>query len=346
MKDKIAKKLRIKKEPAPKLGDRVTNDTVSAHREEILKGARKYIYPLQHTKHRLVVISISIFTLAVVAFFGYSVYALYKDKTTNDFMYKVTKVVPFPLARIGSEFVSYENYLFEIKHYMFYYSTQQELDFNSDAGKAQLAEFKKRALDKVITDAYIKQIAKQRGITVSEADVDEAINVARGQYRLSGNDSELEAILKDYWGWSINDFRRSLKTQLLSQKVLSALDTDTHDRAQAALKALDGGKDFAELAKEVSEDLATKDNGGEFGMLIEQSNRDVPPRTVDALFKLQPGQYSGVIDNGANGLEIVKNIENKGNQIRGAHIAFNFKDVNEFINNEKASKPARVYLNL
>jgi len=344
MKEKIKNlKKRAKREPVIDKEARVTNDTVAVHREEILRGARRYIYPLQHTKHRLVMISISLFLVVLLGFLGYTSYALYRQKSTSEFLYKVTKVIPFPVARIGSDFVSYESYLFEINHYVHYYENQQELDFNSEAGQLQLAEFKKRALDKVINDVYVKNIAKEKGISVSEAEIDDAIKVVRNQNRLSDSDAELEAILSDYWGWSINDFRRSLKDQILSQKVASSLDTGAHDRANAALAQLKNGKDFATLAKEVSEDAATKDGGGEYPFLVDKSNRDIPPKTVEALFALQPGQFSEVVDMGY-GLEIVKNIEVKGSQIRAAHILFDFKDINEYLNDIKATKKSRAYV--
>src|SRR3990167_450981 len=105
---------------------RVTNETVAEHREAVLKGARRYIYPLQHTKHRLVVITVTLVVVGVLGFISYCSYALYQAKTSSDFMYKVTKVIPFPIARISSEFVPYEHYLFEIKHYTHYYENQQE----------------------------------------------------------------------------------------------------------------------------------------------------------------------------------------------------------------------------
>lgn len=349
MKQKLAKlkNMRLKRDKTPDVDPalRVTNDTVAVHREAILKGARKYIYPLQHSKHKLVVTSLSIFTVVMVGFLLYCGYSLYKAKTYSNFLYKVTKVVPFPIARIGSDFVPYENYLFEINHYVHYYHTQQQLDFNSDAGKQQLAEFKKRALDKVVNDAYIKQVAAGKGISVSENDIDDAIKVVRDQNRLSGNDQELEAILKDYWDWSISDFRRSLRSQLLSQKVLSSLETVAHGKASTAYAQLQNGKDFVEVAKEVSEDLATKPAGGEFGFLIDKTNRDISPKTVEALFALQPGQYSAVVDTGF-GLEIMKNLEVKGTQLRAAHIYFPFKDISTYLNDYKAQKKTKSYISV
>jgi parvulin-like peptidyl-prolyl isomerase len=322
---------------------KITNETVAAHREEILGSARKYIYPLRHSKHRMVVISISVFSVAIVVFFTYCVVSLYKLRSDSTFLYHVTQVVPFPIARTGSDFIAYENYLFEINHYTHYYQTQQKLDFKSTEGKQQLAEFKKRALEKVIDDAYVKKLAKEKGITVSDREVDNAIAVVRSQNRLGSSDKEFESVLKEFWNWSVQDFRRSLKSQLLEQKVVSALDTDTHSRAEAAYAQLQAGKDFSELAKAASEDTSTKANGGDFGFQIDQTNRDVSPQTVDALFKLQPGQYSGIIDVGY-GLEIVKNIDQADGKVHAAHIIFNFKDINTYLNDIKDKQKTRAYV--
>src|SRR4051812_12307741 len=92
---------------------RITNETITEHREEVLKGARKYIYPLQHSKHRIVMVTLSITAMAVAAFLIYCTLALYRFYQNNTFLYRVTQVVPFPIARVDGDFVSYENYLFE-----------------------------------------------------------------------------------------------------------------------------------------------------------------------------------------------------------------------------------------
>src|SRR5665213_402630 len=50
---------------------RITNETVGDHREEVLSSARKYIYPLQHSKHRVVRTSLGLFSLVIVVFFAF-----------------------------------------------------------------------------------------------------------------------------------------------------------------------------------------------------------------------------------------------------------------------------------
>jgi hypothetical protein len=340
---KIVHKIRRKKSHVDP-NTRITNDTVAEHREEVLGKARKYIYPLRQSKHRLVIISITLFIVAVVAFFAYCTLALYKFQSSSKFLYRVTQVIPFPVARSGSDFVSYENYLFEINHYTHYYRSQQNLDFNSDAGREQLSEFKKRALEKVINDAYIKKLADAKKITVTDREVEDEITIVRNQNRLGANDKEFESVLKDFWNWSVSDFKRSLKTQLLSEKVVSAYDTGAHDRANAAVTQLKNGTDFAAVAAAVSEEPISKAAGGDFGFPIEKTNRDINPSTIDALFKLQPGQYSEVIDVGY-GLEIVKNVQTQPDgKVKASHIVFNFKDVNDYTNELKEKEPTRAYL--
>src|ERR1700761_699 len=56
----------------------ITNETVAEHREHVLRGARKYKYPLQHSKHRIVIISTMLIIAALISFFVYSGLALYR----------------------------------------------------------------------------------------------------------------------------------------------------------------------------------------------------------------------------------------------------------------------------
>lgn len=323
---------------------RITNETVAEHREEVLGAARKFIYPLQHSLRKIVIISAAIFAALTVAFFVYCILALYRFNNTSTFIYRVSQVIPFPVAKVGSDFVSQESYLFEIRHYIHYYQTQQRVDFSSESGKQQLETFRKAALESVINDAYVKQLAKKHKITVSDREVDYQINLLREQNRLGSSDAVFEDVLKEFWGWSVDDFRRELKQQLLVQKVVSALDIDTHNRAQNVLNELNKGVDFAELARQYSEDPNTKENGGDYGFAIEATNRDLSPQVIDILFKLQPGQHSGIVETPL-GLEILRVREKDGNSIRASHIYFTFKPIESYIEPLKKDRPPRAFIN-
>ncbi|MDB5185923.1 MAG: Peptidylprolyl isomerase [Candidatus Saccharibacteria bacterium] len=322
---------------------RITNETIAAHREEVLSSARKYIYPLQHSKHRIVLISTTLFITMIVVFFTYCTLALYKFQSTSTFLYRVTQVIPFPVARVGSDFVSYESYLFELRHYIHYYETQLKTDFTDPKNQEQLNEFKKRALDKVINDAYVKQLAKHNDVSVPDQEVNNQITILRTQNRLGGSDKVFEDVLKDFWGWTVDDFKRSLHQEILAQKVVAKLDTETKAKADNVLAQLKAGGDFAALAKQNSDDVVTKDNGGEFGFPVDKTNKDLSALTTDALFKLKPGQTSDIVDIGY-ALQILKNIEVSGDKIRGAHILFTYKDSGTYVNDLKDKQKARVYI--
>lgn len=325
---------------------RITNETVAARREEVLGSARKYIYPLRASKHRVVKVSVGIFVAAVVAFFVFCIVDLYKFQSTSNFIYGVTEVVPFPIAFVAPHrLVSYNDYLFELRHYMHYYHTQQQVDFSTASGKRQLADFKKESMQRVMQDAYVQQLAEENGLSVSDQEVDTALALVRTENRLGASDQVFESTLSNFWGWSVNDFRRELKQELLAQKVVDKLDTATHDRATQALTQLAQGADFATVAKQVSDDTSTRDNGGDYGLLIDKSNTDIPPQVIAALFQLQPGQHSSAINTGYT-LEIVKVLEIHGNQLRAAHISFNFQPITAYTNPLEAANRSFTFIHV
>lgn len=322
---------------------RITNETVSQHREEVLSGARKYIYPLKHSRHKVVLISVTILVVVLISFMSYLLLSLYKFQSTSEFTYQVTKIVPLPVARVGGKFISYENYLFELRRYIHYFESQPNVDFNTPQGKSQLDEQRKKALEKVVDQAYVKKMAKERDITVTGEEVDAQIKMLKEQNRL-GNDSKVfEDVLKDYYGWSVSDFRRTIADQLLAQKLRASLNPAAAAKAKDALAQLKSGKEFATVAKELSEDAGTKDKGGEYGYLISKTDRSIPAQITSALFGLKPGQYSDVIDVGY-GLVIVKNVGTEGDKAKAAVIVVKYEELDKFLNDYKAKQKATVYI--
>lgn len=347
---KSAKKPKISGPTPTPLADntkvpRITNETVATHREDVLKSARKYIYPLKHSKNRIIIITTAIVLVAVVAFFTYSTLALYKFKNYSSFLYRVTQVIPFPIARVDGHFVSYENYLFELEHYVHYYQTQEGVNFKSQAGKEQLSYYENLALNEIVDNVYVQELASKNHVSVSNEQISEAITVARNQNRLGSSQTEFESVLKTYYGWNINDYKRELKNNLLRQDVVSALDTTTHQNAQTVLGDLNNGADFGSLAKQYSDDSSTKSNGGQYGFLISQNNVNIPPQVINALFAIKAGQITGIINTGSS-LEIDKNLSIQGTQIQAAHIVFNFQDINNYLNPLVKQHPARIYIKL
>ena len=77
---------------------------------------------------------------------------------------------------------------------------------------------------------------------------------------------------------------------------------DAMNRAMNALLEVKSGKDFAELARQYSDDPAAKKDGGDLGTF---KKGDMLPEMEDALAKLNPGETSELIYTPA-GLHIIK----------------------------------------
>lgn len=332
-------------EPEPTvLGEapQITNETIAEHRENVLSGARKYIYPLQHSKHRIITTTATIMIFAVIGFLIYVTIGLYRLYQYNTFLYRVTQVVPFPVAKTDGHYVSYENYLFELRHFVHYYENQQQSNFSA-ADKAQLNQFKKQSLQIVIDNSYIKMLARQNHVGVSNKEVNSRIEELREQNRLGSNNKVFADVLHDYWGWSVDDFKRSLKQEILNEKVVAKLDTEATKRADAALAQLKSGADFATVAKQTSDDPAAKSNGGDYGFSVTKTNPNVPPQVASVLFGLKAGQVSGII-NAGNTLEIVKVNQNNGNTVTAQHISIKLKDISNYLKPLEKQTPPHNYV--
>lgn len=337
----------LEQEP-PQLKDvpKITTETIGEHREEVLSGARKYIYPLQHSKHRIVVITSTIIVFTLLGFLIYCGAALYRLYQYNTFLYRVAQVVPFPIARTGGTYINYENYLFELRHYIHYYQNKQQ---NLFGGEQQILTYRKQALDDVINNAYIKILADKNKVKVTDKEVDAQIAAVRNQNRLGSNDKVFADVLRDYWGWSVTDFKRSLKEQMLASKVAAKLDSVTQTKADAVLVQLQGGADFGQWAKDAS-NAPDAPNGGDYGFGITKTNPNVPPEVIDQLFKLKANQISGVIlasrvdISRPNTLEIVKINQNDGTTVNAQHISFNLEDISTYIDELKKKQPVKTYV--
>jgi hypothetical protein len=320
---------------------RITNETVAEHREDVLSSARKYKYPLQHSKHRIVVISTALLVVAFISFFVYSGLALYKFQSSSAFMYRVTQVVPFPVAKVGKNFVAYENYLFELRRYEHYYQSQQRVDFGTKDGQRQLKRYKPVAMQEVVQAAYVKQLANQNHVSVTSQELSDEMASLQAQNQSSNQ--ELASVTNKFFGWSIDDLKREIKQELLAQKVAAKLDTATTTRASGVLAQLKAGADFATVAT-ANSDALDKAGGGQYtDQSITLASTDVPPAVVQALLKLQVGQTSNVIQAGST-LEIVKLVANDNGKLKAAHISFNLSPIETYVAAYQKTHPLHTYI--
>ena len=318
---RLVNKLRKKKQTpivsAQPTSMRITNETVAEHRERILAGGRKFKYPLQTPKHRIVLMTVLIVVATVIAFFGFFTWSLYGAQNTSQFMLRFTQVLPYPVASVDGQQVRYSNYLLELRSALHYLSTKENISFSSDDGKRQLEYQKRLALNKAIENAYISKLAKEKNISVSSDEVNTFVQQEIDNNQLGVSEQVFKQVIRDYYDWSFDEYKASIKQQLLRKKVVVALDSAGHERAESALQDVLNGKDFAEEAKAISDDPTAQSSGGDVGA-ISTSASD-PNGLIATAEAMTPGQVSKVIE-GVDGFYIVKLISKNANTIHFAKI--------------------------
>lgn len=313
----------IPRQPTPpaEAGGRITNETVAEHREKILSDARKFKYPLQYTKHRILLTSIGIVIIASISFLGFAGWQLYVVQNTDKFIYRLTQAIPVPVASADGDWVSYSDYLRELRSSIHYFSTKEAVNFNSDDGKRQLEYQKRLALDKAIEGTIVAKLAKQEGLSVTSKELNDFIDAQIGNNKLGLSRDAYAQVISDYYDWSLDEYGQSVKKQLLRKKVSAQLDKDARKRAEDAAKSLQSGTDFGKLATEVSEDNATKVLNGDAGVLSK--NATDPSGLIAEALKLQPGQVSNVVE-GVDGFYIIKLIEATEDDVHFAKILIKY----------------------
>jgi hypothetical protein len=328
LKHKVRRLLRKESAPdAPVAPGRITNETVAEHREQILAGARRFKYPRQYAQHRLIrnTILISIGALVLIALFVWQ--QLYFAQNTSKFFYRITQIVPVPVAKVDGEYVRYSHYLRELRSELHYLASEENVVFSSDDGKRQL-EFRKRtSLNRVQDHAYVTKLAKEHNVKVSDEEVDSFIDrqIENSDVSIS-KEQFVQTVLPRYYDWSLDEYRESIRAQLLKQKVSFAIDSEAKQKAQSILERLRGKAKFEDLAKKESDDEVTKSRGGDVGWVsADISDSD---GLTDIAKKLKKNQISNVIQ-GNSGYYIIKLLDKRGDEIRYARIFVNLRELGQ-----------------
>src|SRR5690606_38199933 len=94
---KALSKIRRRKTEEPSVSSRITAETIAEHREKVLAGGRRFKYPVQYVRHRLVINAVIVSVIAIIALTMVGWWQLYQVQNTGDFMYRVTRVLPLPV---------------------------------------------------------------------------------------------------------------------------------------------------------------------------------------------------------------------------------------------------------
>ncbi len=195
---------------------------------------------------------------------------------------------------------------------------QQPKIFEGEAGKQQEEQVRKSTIDSLVTAELIRQEAEKQNITVSKADVDKRVADVKKVFK---TDKQFQEALQQQ-GLTEGELDEKIREQAVAEKMLKKV-TGTIKISNKELKKyydenkaqmveperkqwrhilvkkkskadklraeLEGGADFAELAKENSVDEGTKEKGGDLGL---RQDTDFPPEISAGLKDITVDSFS------------------------------------------------------
>jgi hypothetical protein len=332
---KVLNKLRRTKQP--KQPQRITNETIAEHRERILAGGRRFKYPVQYARHKLVFNAIIISVTALILLIALFWWLLYFAQNTSEIVYRLTRVIPVPVAKVDGEYVRYSEYLTKYRSSIHYLVEKERVNLTTEDGKRQAEYVKSMAMQDAIADAYAAKLAREQNIAVTNEELEQFLIQQRTSPDGEVSEGTYDAVILDYYGWSHDEYREAMRAKLLRQKVAFAIDETAKKQSDTIAARIKGGStDLRVLSDELrSADMSTLAYGA-LGFL-PKTNRD--GGLTAAASKLQPGQVSDAIrTTNGDGYYFVRVLEVTDTQVNYEYIQIPLSTFEDRLKGAQASE--------
>ncbi len=300
-------------------------EKVEERREEVLAAGRKFKYPLQWTRHRIVIntVLITLVVFAIIIVGGYL--ALYRIGMTDELLFRVTRVIPVPVATVDGEDVRFSDYLMFYRSSMTSIERQSGSQFDESSFNALRDEYKRVALSEAEEYTYAMKLAKELDITVSNEEV--TLEFDR-HLKIGGVDRSEEGFIKiieDNFGLTKNEYERMLYLTLIKAKVEMEIDDNANEIANKVESLLaSNGNNYQAVAEQLGSEIIYEETGG----LVDNKNID-GGRASEAM-KLEPEQSSGrFVSMNGDGYYFVKLIKKTDSEVNFASIKVPFTEFNK-----------------
>ena len=337
MKKQLIKRItRKKEEPVP---SRITNDTVAVHRERILAGGRRFKYPIQYARHRLVFTTIIVSVVFVVLLGILGWWQLYPMQNSSTFMYRLSRIIPVPVATVDGTQVPYSSYLVQYRASEYYLDKYGEVKLNTPDGRRQMDYIKRQSLDKAERAAYARSLAQSHSVTVTDADIDSFVDAERNTINGRVSQETYDTSMRLYYGEAASDYRLRLANSMLETKVAFAVDTDATAQVDAARPLVKSTKgDFDKVVAGIKSLPGGKVTIGQSGM-VDATSKFSGLRVADVA-SLNKNEVSGAIKSTTDdGYYFVRVIEKSGNQVNFLYLHIPLtKFADDFAKLKKAHK--------
>ena len=306
---------------------------VEERREEVLSAGRKFKYPLQMTKHRVVINTVLIIAVVFGILATSFWLALYRFGMTDELLFRMTKIVPVAVAKVDGEDVRFSDYL------MFYRSSIQSIERQSSQVDNESSlddlrvQYKRAALDEAEKYAYALKLAKEQGIEVSRDEINAEFNRHLSVGGVERSEESFMKIVDENFGLSKSEYERMLYLTLVKSKVETAIDTAANEVAGKVEQMLaSNGGNYTAVANALGDAVVYEETGG----LV--SNKNIDGGRATEASKLEVGGQTGkFISMNADGYYFVKLVAKTEGEVNFVSIKVPFT---EFTNRMEAVRTA------
>jgi len=263
-------------------------EKVDERREEVLAQGRKFKYPLQWTKHRIVISTVLIAFVVIAVLIVGGWLALYRFNMTDDLLFRVTKILPISVATVDDESVRFSDYLMLYRSSITSIERQSGQVDNEASIEALRAQYRRAALSEAEKYTYAVKLAHENDITISDEDVDAEFERHLHIGGIERSEDSFVKIVEDNFGLSKTEYKRMLYLTLLKAKVEEKIDKKASELASKVEKMLaENGGNYTAVAEALGEEIVYEETGG----YVSAQNID-GGRASEAI-KLEPGGQSG-----------------------------------------------------
>lgn len=301
-------------------------------------------------------ISLLVLVIAVVAGAGF--YKVYAAGDTGSFAVGVAKVFHLPIAKVGSAYIPYSEYVFDKQALtrMVQYDLQNNNNSGSSGAPLTPSDVSNQVLSRLFSNVIIDNLAARYNITVQQADVDNLKKEVLSQFK---TEADAEADLQKRYGWSLAVYEERVMKPYLLQNALNAkiqsdatLKAQIKQTAQGILDQIKQGASFEDMAKKYSED-GSASQGGDLGWFGKGA---MVPEFENVAFKLKKGELAPELVESQFGYHIIKvddvrteKVKDaKGKlvnqpQVKARHILFRLPSLETVLAKEIKQTPIKVY---
>jgi len=156
---------------------------------------------------------------------GILVYGAYHFGWENGMVRSFADMLPVPAARFAGKPILLRDYFHNVDSIRIYLASADAK--NQGLARAMTNDDRKQVLERLITERAVDELAASRRISVTDQEVDQAIQT---EFNNTGkSNDQLAQFIRDTFGWSMDDFKIHLVRPILLERKIAASYASDHN---------------------------------------------------------------------------------------------------------------------